>query len=173
MKEKLNKLPQAAGIAILVVCIFGGVALGNGNALRSATREANRSLPAVEQILSERTGKASNLVTLCERYIPQSDATAQLKAARDAVSAARSAEEMYDANLRLSGAVEAAHIALNQAEMTDTDKKLLIGVLDELLSSQLQLERESRNYNEKIDKAVSVYHKLPTQFLHEEPKGFE
>ena len=173
MKEKLNKLPQAAGIAILVVCIFGGVALGNSNALRSATREANKSLPAVEQILSERTGKASNLVTLCERYIPQSDATAQLTDARNAVSAARSAEEMYDANLRLSGAAEAAHIALNQVDMTETDKKLLTGVLDELLSSQLQLERESGNYNEKIDEAVSVYHKLPTQFLHEEPKGFE
>ena len=57
--------------------------------------------------------------------------------------------------------------------MTDTDQKLLIGVLDELLSSQLQLERESGNYNEKIDEAVSVYHKLPTQFLHLEPRGFE
>lgn len=38
MKEKLNKLPQAAGIAILVVCIFGR--RGAGKQQRAAFRHA-------------------------------------------------------------------------------------------------------------------------------------
>lgn len=173
MKEKLNSLPKAAGIAILVVCILSGVTLGNGNALSSAQREANRSLPAVQEILSERGGKASNLITLCERYLPGSDVTAQLKAARDAVSSAQSAEEMYDANLLLSGTAEAAYIALDQAGLSDTDKRLLTGAMDELRSSQLQLERDAENYNDEIDNAIDVYRKLPTRFLHQEPRGFE
>ena len=160
MKEKLNSLPKAAGIAILVVCILSGVTLGNGNALSSAQREANRSLPAVQEILSE-------------RYLPGSDVTAQLKAARDAVSSAQSAEEMYDANLLLSGTAEAAYIALDQAGLSDTDKRLLTGAMDELRSSQLQLEREAENYNDEIDNAIDVYRKLPTRFLHQEPRGFE
>ncbi len=173
MKEKLNRLPKAAGIAILVVCILSGVTLGNGNALRDAEREANRSLPAVQEILSERGGKASNLITLCERYLPDSDATAQLRAARDAVSAAQSAEEMYDANLHLSGTAEAAYIALDQSDISETDRRLLTGAMDELRSSQLQLERQARSYNEEMDDVLDVYRKLPTRFLHEEPKGFE
>ena len=106
-------------------------------------------------------------------YLPGSDVTAQLKAARDAVSSAQSAEEMYDANLLLSGTAEAAYIALDQAGLSDTDKRLLTGAMDELRSSQLQLEREAENYNDEIDNAIDVYRKLPTRFLHQEPRGFE
>ena len=45
--------------------------------------------------------------------------------------------------------------------------------MDELRSSQLQLEREAENYNDEIDNAIDVYRKLPTRFLHQEPRGFE
>lgn len=172
MRNKLNKLPKAAGIAILVICVLLGVTLGNGNALNKAVRRAEKELPAVEQILAERAGKASNLITLCERYIPESDAAAELKEARDDILSAQSAAEMYEANLRLSGLAEAAQIALS-TEADQVDQKLLLSAMDELNSSQLQLQRAAKPYNEEIADAQKVYNKLPTRFLHQEPEGFE
>lgn len=172
MKEKLNRLPKAVGIAVLAVCVLLGVYCGNRNALRAAVAEAELNLPAVEQILAERAGKASNLITLGERYLPQSNAVQQLQKARDEVLEADGVQTMYEANLRLSSLSEAVYIAL-QAEVDGTDARLLLSAMDELRSSQLQLERAAQAYNDAIAEARQVYNRLPARLLLQKPEGFQ
>lgn len=174
MLKKLNGLPKAAGVGILVVCVAFGVTAGNRNALVKAVKRAGENLPAVEQLLSERAGKASNLITLCERYVADGDATAELKSARDALNAALGAGDataMQSANQKLSGVADAAQIAVRE-QASAQDQKLLLAAMDELRSSQLQLDRAAGAYNEGIAEAKSVYGKLPTRFLLEEPEEF-
>ena len=81
-------------------------------------------------------------------------------------------QAMYEANLRLSSLSEAVYIAL-QAEVDGTDARLLLSAMDELRSSQLQLERAAQAYNDAIAEARQVYNRLPARLLLQKPEGFQ
>ena len=87
----------------------------------------------------------------------------------DALEGAKTAREISRANQTLTGAVS----ELAAAENLGQDEAYMRRAADEFTELGSFLRQEARAYNEKAEKAVRLYEKLPTKFMLSQPDIYE
>lgn len=165
MFKWLRNLPIPIAATAMALLMLTGVALGNNNALKEASVEANAQRVILADYVDTRVTQMNNLLTLLNRYTPESEAAEFVE---DLIAERREADTpaaLYQYNERLSFAAESAAEAL-QSTVTDANMKtLLTSVLDEMESAQSKLRRSAGVYNSAVADAEAVYGKLPFRFL--------
>lgn len=168
-KEKLYNLPQAAGIAIMIVLLIASLFAGNFRALQKATPKDFVRWGDVDSIIEDRIDAARNVLTVAGRanldanaIHAAEEAIAQLAEAKDARGVSRADQELTAAVSRLTAALLAGEEARN-----------MLSAADDFAEQGSFLRQEARAYNEKAEKAEALYEKLPTKFVLLEPDVYE
>lgn len=143
---------RKTAVLILVLCIVGTVLISGGRSL-NRYRESQAELfydgPkgfSIYNDLMARCEAGYNIMTVARRYMDAD--SADLAALADAISGvetAESASEYYEANYRLTVAVDQVYALLSQERLNDTDKKLLSGQFTEMTSRNQTIANDSYN----------------------------
>lgn len=103
----------------------------------------------IQNKLEQRTDKAKNLCKLAAGYDVAGERDALLDAA-DALMDASNAEEKFWANAALTDAADALNAALQKCELSEEDQGYVNGIMADLASYELQLERLKEDYNTQV-----------------------
>lgn len=170
MKNKVHTMSAKTAILLMVICILLGITLGNRNALHQAIAKAEQGFADVSLLTDRRVEKAHGLLTLLNRYNPDSDATKALSGAIDRAKKAKNPEAILTADQEIA---EISQVALNELPSSmayAVDETLANGLKDELSTVDRQIARMKRTYNEGFQEAIDVYQKLPTKWLFKNPE---
>jgi len=164
MLRKIKGLPVPVAVIIMVICVLVGVALGNANALRAASKGTLEAQAAVRQYSDARAVQAGNMLVLARRIAADSPVTASLEQAIEAHRRAGPIAGVAAANAQLTDAVRDARGVLEPLAV-ETDRRLLTGVVDDFDSGTHLLSRKIGEYNESVQKVRQTLAALPFQFL--------
>lgn len=171
-KEKLYRLPRAAGIAIMAALLVLSLFVGNLRALQNATPTAFLRQGDVKSIVEDRIDAAQNAQTVAQRADLDAALFDAVENAVDAMESARTAREISRADQALSAAVsemiDRAGDALSGENLT-----MLTRAADSFAEQGSFLRQEARAYNKEAEKADKLYDRLPTKFLLAEPDMYE
>lgn len=167
MKERLHALPQAAGIAAMIVMLVLALFIGNFRALQNATPKAFLRQGDVKSIVEDRIDAAMNVASVADR-LGLGEVQTVYNAA-EALEEAKTAREISRADQALAQAVS----ALTAAELEGEDARSMLSAADGFAEMGSFLRQEARAYNEKAEKAEKLYEKLPTRFVLPEPDMYE
>ena len=171
-KEKLYRLPRAAGIAILAALLVVSLFVGNLRALQNATPTAFLRQGDVKSIVEDRIDAAQNAQTVAQRAGLDAALFDAVDNAVDAMESAKTAREISRADQALSAAVsemiDRAGDALSGENLT-----MLTRAADSFAEQGSFLRQEARAYNKEAEKADKLYDRLPTKFLLAEPDMYE
>lgn len=169
MREKLHRLPQAAGIAAMGVLLALSLLVGNFRALQIATPEAFIRRDGVQSIIEDRIAQAGNVVTVATRAGLDAQLIADVSNAMEALEEAKSAQKISRADQQLTAAVA----ELTTAPLTGEDAATMQRAADNFTEQGNFLRQEARSYNAQAMKAKEVYRNLPTRALFSEPDFYE
>ena len=171
-KEKLYRLPRAAGIAIMAALLVLSLFVGNFRALQNATPTAFLRQGDVKSIVEDRIDAAQNAQTVAQRAGLDAALFDAVDNAVDAMESAKTAREISRADQALSAAVsemiDRAGDALSGENLT-----MLTRAADSFAEQGSFLRQEARAYNKEAEKADKLYDRLPTKFLLAEPDMYE
>ncbi|MCI7736230.1 MAG: hypothetical protein MSL26_03675 [Clostridiales bacterium] len=171
-KEKLYRLPRAAGIAILAALLVVSLFVGNLRALQNATPTAFLRQGDVKSIVEDRIDAAQNAQTVAQRAGLDAALLDAVDNAVRSMESAKTAREISRADQALSAAVsemiDQAGDALGGENLT-----MLTRAADSFAEQGSFLRQEARTYNKKAEKADRLYDRLPTKFLLTEPDMYE
>lgn len=171
-KEKLYRLPRAAGIAIMAALLVLSLFVGNFRALQNATPTAFLRQGDVKSIVEDRIDAAQNAQTVAQRAGLDAALFDAVDNAVNAMESARTAREISRADQALSAAVsemiDRAGDALSGENLT-----MLTRAADSFAEQGSFLRQEARAYNKEAEKADKLYDRLPTKFLLAEPDMYE
>ena len=168
-KEKLHALPQAAGIVVMTGLLVLALFVGNFRALQRATPRAFIQQGDVRSIIEDRIDSAENVLTIARRAGLDDALIFEAENAINSLEGAKTAREISRANQTLTGAVS----ELTAAENLGQDAGYMQRAADEFAELGSFLRQEARAYNEKAEKAVRLYEKLPTKFMLSRPDVYE
>ena len=161
-----TKLSRPAGIAILLLLLALSVPVGNGRALRCATPPAFLRQGSVRSLVDERVISAKNALTVARRSNLEAGVYEAVEQAAQALMDARSAREISLADQQLAAAVgDMVAQAKGDAHLTSA--------MDTFGDAGNMLRYEAREYNQKAQKALALYEKLPTKALFAQPDLYE
>ena len=169
MREKLHDLPRLAGIAMMTVMLVLALFVGNFRALQNAAPKDFIRQGDVRSIVEDRVDSAENVLTIARRAGLDDSLILEAENAINALESAKTAREISRANQTLTGAVS----ELAAAENLGQDEAYMRRAADEFAELGSFLRQEARAYNEKAEKAMTLYEKLPTKFLLSEPDIYE
>ena len=169
MREKLHDLPRLAGIAMMTVMLVLALFIGNFRALQNAVPKDFIRQGDVKSIVEDRVDSAENVLTIARRAGLDDSLILEAENAINALESAKTAREISRANQTLTGAVS----ELAAAENLGQDEAYMRRAADEFAELGSFLRQEARTYNEKAEKAMTLYEKLPTRFLLSEPDIYE
>ena len=169
MWEKLHDLPRLAGIAMMTVMLVLALFVGNFRALQNAAPKDFIRQGDVKSIVEDRVDSAENVLTIARRAGLDDSLILEAENAINALESAKTAREISRANQTLTGAVS----ELAAAENLGQDEAYMRRAADEFAELGSFLRQEARAYNEKAEKAMTLYEKLPTKFLLSEPDIYE
>lgn len=169
MKEKLHRLPQTAGVAIMIVLLALALVAGNFRALDIATPKAFIRQGDVTSIIEDRIDAAQNVLTIAERAFLSESAIVAAKTAAGQLERAKTAREISRADQALAAAVS----ELVTAENLGQDTAYMQRAADSFSEQGSFLRQEARSYNEKAQKAEDLYEKLPLRFMLPQPDLYE
>ena len=121
---------QSAAIAVMILMILAATLFGGHSSLAKLRGEAERVFAAgidgdgigIQNDLEERSAAAYNLVNIARKYLPETDASIQgVLTARDALSAAGSISDKYEADQALSDAVTDLKNKLDDVNLSEKD----------------------------------------------------
>ncbi len=164
MLNKMKQTPVPVAVLVMVLCILVGVTFGNKNALDRAVKNSGATLTEIAELTQQRAAKASNLLVICQRSIPGNAGIEALENAIHTLKNATHAGQIAEADRRLTFAAESVRGPIENAA-TEQDRKLMVGVMDELNSAEKILTRVAGTYNEKVTEVREVYDSLPTKWL--------
>ena len=171
-KEKLYRLPRAAGIAILAALLVVSLFVGNLRALQNATPTAFLRQGDVKSIVEDRIDAAQNAQTVAQRAGLDAALLDAVDNAVRSMEGAKTAREISRADQALSAAVsemiDQAGDALGGENLT-----MLTRAADSFAEQGSFLRQEARAYNKEAEKADKLYDRLPTKFLLAEPDMYE
>lgn len=171
-KEKLYRLPRAAGIAIMAALLVLSLFVGNFRALQNATPTAFLRQGDVKSIVEDRIDAAQNAQTVSQRVGLDAALFDAVDNAVNAMESAKTAREISRADQALSAAVsemiDQAGDALSGENLT-----MLTRAADSFAEQGSFLRQEARAYNKEAEKADKLYDRLPTKFLLAEPDMYE
>lgn len=162
--KTLKQIPVPVAVLVMVICILAGIAFGNHNALANAKEAPEVILKEVSSLAAQRVGSAKNLIALAGRNDVSDTDKQALQSATDALEDARKASRIAEANSSLTFASNAVIDQL-KAVASEADRKLTVGVEDELLSQNQRLTRVANTYNESVEEVRRVYNTLPMRWL--------
>lgn len=165
--KKIKQLPVPVAVLIMIVCILAGLTFGNNNALSRAMADSSDAFGSVQSMGQEWANKASNISTLCTNAGVDDGIVKSLNNAIDAVKKADSPKRFTQAREDLLSSLDKARTALDEHS---SEVQYLQRAEDDLLSSQLQLDRVIKTYNAEQQTVVDVYNKLPTKWLLKKPE---
>lgn len=168
-KEKMHDLPRAAGVAIMVALLVLSLFAGNFRALQRATPKDFIRQGDVRSIVEDRIDSAENVLTIARRAGIDDSLITEATHAIRALEDAKTAREISRANQLLTGAVSELAAAQNLGQ----DETYMLRAADEFAELGSFLRQEARAYNEKAEKAVRLYEKLPAKFMLREPDMYE
>ncbi len=169
MKILYNKKLAAV---ILVIVILGMILLGGGRSLaRERAREAqlfwngtSGDGNSIANDLHVRCEAAANLVTVAKRYMDaNADEIKAINEARDALEAALTPTEAFEANYALTLAADHLYSVLNNKELSDADKKHVSGQFTELTSRNQTISHDG--YNAKAAAFNELLGRFPTSII--------
>ena len=169
IKEKLQNMPLAAGIAALCILLVVSLFAGNFRALCGAAPKAFIRWGDVDSILEDRADAAGNVLVVAERNALAQADIAAAEAAVKAFEAAKTAREISRANQALDAAVS----RLTTAALEGEEARSMLSAADDFAEMGSFLRQEAREYNKKALKAEALYDKLPTRFALPEPDVYE
>lgn len=169
VREKLHRLPQAAGIAAMGVLLALSLLVGNFRALQIATPEAFIRQGDVESIIENRIAQAGNVVTVATRAGLDAQLITDVSNAMEALEEAKSAQKISRADQLLTAAVA----ELTTASLTGEDAATMQRAADNFAEQGSFLRQEARSYNKQAMKAKEVYSSLPTKALFSDPDFYE
>ena len=167
LKEKLHRLPQAAGIAIMIVLLVLSLFVGNFRALQSATPKAFLRQGDVKSIVEDRIDAAINVASVADRL--GLDEVQTVYNAAEALEEAKTAREISRADQELAAAVS----RFTTVSLEGEDARSMMRAADDFAEMGSFLRQEARAYNEKAQKAEKLYEKLPAKFMLPEPDMYE
>ena len=172
VKEKLGRIPRAAGMAIMAVLLVVSLFVGNFRALQNATPTAFLRQGDVKSIVEDRIDAAQNVQTVAQRAGLNAALLDAVDDAVDAMAGAKTARDVSRADQDLSAAVseliDQAGDALSGENLT-----MLTRAADSFAEQGSFLRQEARAYNEKAKKAERLYERLPTRALLPAPDMYE
>ena len=172
VKEKLGRIPRAAGMAIMAVLLVVSLFVGNFRALQNATPTAFMRQGDVKSIVEDRIDAAQNVQTVAQRAGLNAALLDAVDDAVDAMAGAKTARDISRADQDLSAAVseliDQAGDALSGENLT-----MLTRAADSFAEQGSFLRQEARAYNKEAEKADRLYDSLPTKFLLSEPDMYE
>ena len=169
-KEKLHRLPMAAGVAAMVLLLTAALFVGNFRALQSATPKAFIRQGDVQSIVEDRIAQAGNAVTVATRAGLDAQLILDVNNAMEGMEEAKTAREISRADQMLTAAVS----ELTTAQIADAETaKSMQRAADNFAEQGSFLRQEARSYNEQAKKAEKLYESLPTKFLYSEPDVYE
>ena len=169
---KLQAMPQAAGIAALVLLCALALPVGNLRALQNATPKAFLRQGDVRSIVADRASAAGNAVTTAERAGNVDEQTRAVETAAQALRDAKTAREISRADQALQLAVSQMADAA-QGALDSEGQTMLQRALDDFTEQGNFLRQEARAYNQEAEKAQKVYDGLPLRALFDEPDRYE
>ena len=167
LKEGLQNLPAAAGVAIMIVLLAASLFIGNFRALQNATPKAFVRQGDVKSIVEDRIDAAMNVASVADRLGLGEVQT--IYNAANALEAAGTAKEISRADQKLAAAVS----EFTTAPLAGEDARSMLRAADDFAEMGSFLRQEARAYNEKAQKAEKLYEKLPTKFILTEPDMYE
>ena len=167
LKEKLHRLPQAAGIAIMIVLLVLSLFVGNFRVLQSATPKAFLRQGDVKSIVEDRIDAAMNVASVADRL--GLDEVQTVYNAAEALEEAKTAREISRADQELAAAVS----RFTTVSLEGEDARSMMRAADDFAEMGSFLRQEARAYNEKAQKAEKLYEKLPTKFMLSQPDMYE
>ena len=167
--ERLRDLPQAAGIAILVLLLVISLFAGNFRALQNATPKAFLRQGDVKSIVEDRIDAAQNVLTVAGRAGLSEDAIHAVREAIGDMESAKTAQAISRADQALTAAVS----ELTTAALSGEEERNMLRAADDFAEQGSFLRQEARAYNKQAEKAEALYEKLPTKFVLPEPDVYE
>ena len=167
VKEKLQGLSVAAGIAIMVPLLILSLFVGNFRALQNAAPKDFIRQGDVRSIVEERIDAAMNVASVADR-LGLGDVQTVYDAAQ-ALDEAKTAREISRADQKLAAAVS----TLTTAPLQGEDARSMLRAADSFAEMGSFLRQEARAFNEQAQKAEALYEKLPTKFVLPEPDVYE
>ena len=170
MREKLHRLPMAAGVAALAVLLVLSLFVGNFRALQNAAPKAFLRQGDVQSIIADRVAQAGNAVTVATRAGLDAQLILDVEQAVEWMEEAKTAREISRADQKLTSAVA----ELTTAQIADEETaKSMQRAADNFAEQGSFLRQEARAYNEQAKKAEKLYDGLPMKFLFAEPDVYE
>ena len=169
IKDRLQALPHAAGIALMALLLAISLFVGNFRALSGATPKAFLRQGDVKAIVESRIDAAQNVLTVAGRAGLNDEAMEAVRGAVGDMKQAKTAREISRADQRLTAAVS----ELTTAELTGETARSMLKAADDFAEMGSFLRQEARAYNAKAQKAEALYEKLPTKFVLPEPDVYE
>lgn len=166
---RLRDLPQAAGIAILVLLLVISLFAGNFRALQNATPKAFLRQGDVKSIVEDRIDAAQNVLTVAGRAGLSEDAIHAVREAIGDMESAKTAQAISRADQALTAAVS----ELTTAALSGEEERNMLRAADDFAEQGSFLRQEARAYNKQAEKAEALYEKLPTKFVLPEPDVYE
>ena len=170
--EPKKTISQTVGIAVMIVLLVVSLFVGNFRALQKATPAAFLRQGDVKSIVEDRVSSARNAVTVASRTDISKELTQAVETAGTELAGAKTARKISRANQSLSAAVSEM-IDAAQRGLDAEGQSMLTRALDTFTEEGNFLRQEARTYNEKAQKALSMYEKLPTKFVLPRPDFFE
>ena len=171
-QAKRPAVSRPVGIAVMAVLLCASLFVGNMRALGKATPKDFLRQGDVSALVEERVKSARNAETVAKRAGLDSAVYQAVEDAAKAVETARSARALSRADQALASAV--GDMAGSAAgSLTGQDPQLLTGAMDTFNDAENMLRFEARSFNEKAEKALSLYERLPLRALLAQPDYFE
>ena len=171
-QEKLDRLPQAAGIALMVLLIAVSIAVGNVRALQNATPKDFIRQGEVKSIIEDRLDEADNVRMAASRAEIDSLLLDEVEAAQTAMEKAKTARDISRADQNLTSAVTEV-IDEASKQLSGENLRTLTKAADQFAEEGSFLRQEARAYNKKAQKAEKLYEKLLLRPLLAEPDKYE
>ena len=168
-RERLHRLPVAAGAAIMALLLVLSLFVGNFRALQNATPKAFIRQGDVQSIVEDRADAAQNVLTVARRAGLSADAIALVQQALGDLEQAKTARDISRADQALTAAVS----ELTTASLGGEDARSMQRAADTFAEQGSFLRQEARAYNEKAKKAERLYERLPTRALLPAPDMYE
>ena len=168
-RERLHRLPVAAGAAIMALLLVLSLFVGNFRALQNATPKAFIRQGDVQSIVEDRADAAQNVLTVARRAGLSEEAIALVQQALGDLEQAKTARDISRADQALTAAVS----ELTTASLGGEDARSMQRAADTFAEQGSFLRQEARAYNEKAKKAERLYERLPTRALLPAPDMYE
>lgn len=172
LMQRLQDLPQAAGIAILCALLALSLPVGNFRALQNATPGAFIRQGDVRSIVEDRVDAAENACTVASRAPISETLLDNVQEAAEELKTAKSAQAISRADQRLTSAMSEMTVSAGDA-LDSENQRMLTRAADDFAEQGSFLRQEARAFNEKAKKAEALYEKLPMKFMLPEPDVYE